>query len=550
VYLKGASDKPFETFTYHGKSFDVRNVIEAIGKQSALMWKESKSEEGESKREEEKNTYMKSITAFPLCLEILIVYYDKVVTQLRGESVEFDWRERKQIYTGNRDCVELMNYIAHQINFLCGDLRFKPSDYVENTCPEDCRSMIQSPNSETNWSRAVWCIYLDVKTKGFTGTFNKDVLEQMEHWLSQRSAKTSTDVAETDARLGRVATWLEKIDEERVSLRVWMDKLDAFCERWEGRKFPIEFYENVVDMIFEVRTEVKRNPLDKAWIKRLIYHITTAVDDNGHLFKASVGAKYVFNGKPANIMDTLEHLPDELQDVAAPSSASFPRSRSPVMGFSPFGPASPYAPPEQGRDKRVKTGGLAAGDIERIQKWPHCCRVLENFMETIVEPKWKDMEELEHVQKWRDQVYYSKDPQNNIKEEPRNPIDAFEYWASVLMWNVYPETMKNLQNVITYTPNNLSVPSPPGSIMPDWTFAVYVLRWMVIHDPMVSESVRDVYETVPLSVGLIDDIERLYSDTAHDANALELLPDELQEVAASEKQVKISTLLHALQALM
>lgn len=41
---------------------------------------------------------------------------------------------------------------------------------------------------------------------------------------------------------------------------------------------------------------------------------------------------------------------------------------------------------------------------------------------------------------------------------------------------------------------------------------------------------------------LIDDIERLYSDTAHDANAL--------EVAASEKQVKISTLLHALQALM
>jgi hypothetical protein len=63
VYLKGASDKPFETFTYHGKSFDVRNVIEAIGKQSALMWKESKSEEGESKREEEKNTYVKSITA-------------------------------------------------------------------------------------------------------------------------------------------------------------------------------------------------------------------------------------------------------------------------------------------------------------------------------------------------------------------------------------------------------------------------------------------------------------------------------------------------------
>jgi hypothetical protein len=35
---------------------------------------------------------------------------------------------------------------------------------------------------------------------------------------------------------------------------------------------------------------------------------------------------------------------------------------------------------------------LDASAIERIQKWPHCCRVLENFMLTIVEPAWKDME--------------------------------------------------------------------------------------------------------------------------------------------------------------
>jgi hypothetical protein len=147
------------------------------------MWKESK--EAESKREEEKQAYVKSITAFPLCLEILIVYYDKVVTQLRGQSFEFDWKRNLQKYRGNGDCVQLMNHIAYQINFLCGDLRVKPSNYVENTCPEDCRRLIQSPNSETNWSRAVWCIYTEVKKKGFTGTFSKDVLEQMEHWLSQ-----------------------------------------------------------------------------------------------------------------------------------------------------------------------------------------------------------------------------------------------------------------------------------------------------------------------------------------------------------------------------
>jgi hypothetical protein len=354
---------------------------------------------------------------------------------------------------------------------------------------------------------------LDVKTKGFTGTFNKDVLEQMEHWLSQRSAKTSTDAAETDARLGRVATWLEKIDKERVSLRVWMDKLDAFCERWEGREFPTEFYENVVDMIFQVHGEVHNERPDKVRLKELINKITSALDDSGYTFKESFAAKYVFNGKPANIMDTLEHLPDELQDVAAPSSASSPRSRSPVRGFSPFGPASPYAPPEQGKDKRVKTGGLAAGDIERIQRWPHCCAIIENFMKTIVEPAWKDMEELIYVERWRDQVYYSKD----INEEPRNPIDAFEYWASV-MSDVFPETMKNLQDAIAYTPNKPSVPSPPGSTTSDWAFAVYVLRWMVIHDPAVSESLRDAYKTEKLSVGLIDNIERLYSDMEHDAN--------------------------------
>ena len=119
-----------------------------------------------------------------------------------------------------------------------------------------------------------------------------------------------------------------------------------------------------------------------------------------------------------------------------------------------------------------------------------------NFMQTIVVPAWKDMEELTHVQKWRDKVVYSKDPQSNIKEEPLNPIDAFEYWANV-MCDVFPETMENLYNEISYTPNNPSVPSPGGSIEPDWTFAVHVLRWMVIHDPTVSESQRDLTRQFP-----------------------------------------------------
>ena len=94
--------------------------------------------------------------------------------------------------------------------------------------------------------------------------------------------------------------------------------------------------------------------------------------------------------------------------------------------------------------------------------------------------------------------------------QPKKPSMAHEAFMAFMALN--------LHNAIAYTPNNPSVPSPPGSTMPDWAFAVYVLRWMVIHDPVVSESVRDAYKTEKLSVGLIDDIERLYSDMDHDVN--------------------------------
>ena len=160
---------------------------------------------------------------------------------------------------------------------------------------------------------------------------------------------------------------------------------------------------------------------------------------------------------------------------------------------------------------------LDASAIERIQRWSHCCRVLENFMKTIVEPAWRGLEKTDYIQKWRMLVHYSKDPVNHTKEKLLNPIDAFEYWAGQ-MWKIRPGMVQMLYDQLEYTSDLPHVPSTPHSKMTDWTFAVHVLRWMVIHDPMVSESLRDAYKTEKLSVGLIDDIEWMYSDMEHDAN--------------------------------
>lgn len=156
----------------------------------------------------------------------------------------------------------------------------------------------------------------------------------------------------------------------------------------------------------------------------------------------------------------------------------------------------------------------------RIQKWPHCVALLEVFMRILEADwkhmetsghiqKWKYMEESTHIQKWRNHVCYSRDPENHLNEKLQNPIDAFEYWAH------NPETMKILQSQLNYTPDNPSVPSPPSSIMPDWTFAVHVLRWMVIHDPTVDPTLATEYTKEPISIELIDHIEHTYSTIAN-----------------------------------
>jgi hypothetical protein len=156
---------------------------------------------------------------------------------------------------------------------------------------------------------------------------------------------------------------------------------------------------------------------------------------------------------------------------------------------------------------------LDTAAIQRIQRWPQCAAILENFMRGTVEPAWRGLSEPDYVQKWRSQVHYSKDPENHYKETPRNPIDAFEYWTDT-MSQIRPAMMKDLYDILQYTPNQPRVPSPPSSIMPDWTFAVHVIRWMVSRDPTVDARLSNAYMTAPLSLDLIDDIEHMYSDTA------------------------------------
>ncbi len=95
-----------------------------------------------------------------------------------------EWKEEKETYRKEKDCVRLLNYVGEILNFFCENVRDyrRVSNFTDNCPPEYVRTII-SPNGRTDWSRAVWCLYTEVQKLGFTGKFTQDVLEEMEDWL-------------------------------------------------------------------------------------------------------------------------------------------------------------------------------------------------------------------------------------------------------------------------------------------------------------------------------------------------------------------------------
>ena len=124
-------------------------------------------------------------TPFPRCLDVLIGFYNKIDKE-HDKYIELEWRTKKREYDMNHDCVKLMNYIAFKLTYFSEqmrDMEEKLKGTFRDDCPRRQVRTIISPNGQTDWSRAVWCIYKTVHAHGFDNAWNPDVLAQMEAWL-------------------------------------------------------------------------------------------------------------------------------------------------------------------------------------------------------------------------------------------------------------------------------------------------------------------------------------------------------------------------------
>ena len=91
-------------------------------------------------------------------------------------------------------------------------------------------------------------------------------------------------------------------------------------------------------MIVKVKECVHKNPPDTHQIQELIQRINATVDEDNVTFRNRWGSTFRYKGHRENIMDTLDHLPEELisPDVSSsPVYQSSPRGRS-VEGVGEF----------------------------------------------------------------------------------------------------------------------------------------------------------------------------------------------------------------------
>jgi hypothetical protein len=132
---------------------------------------------------------------------------------------------------------------------------------------------------------------------------------------------------------------------DTVSLELWTKKLDVFCSHLENvvKMQPTTYYDKIMDLFYELQGQVHSSP-DTERISVIIQEITNEVDEEAQntTFIYHDASIFEFENKDENIMDVLDHLPEELQELTAPSR-SRSASRSPEPSFSPAAPPSPLA---------------------------------------------------------------------------------------------------------------------------------------------------------------------------------------------------------------
>ena len=118
-------------------------------------------------------------TAFPECVEVLIIFYDKIYL---NPTLQSEWHETLQAYRQSGDCVSLMTYVAHKLYALSHWFNYN------SAVPCPYRHIILSPDGQTDWTSVVWCIFTELQNRKeckmqFNFVFDVDILTKMEVWL-------------------------------------------------------------------------------------------------------------------------------------------------------------------------------------------------------------------------------------------------------------------------------------------------------------------------------------------------------------------------------
>jgi len=126
--------------------------------------------------------------SFPLCTDVLIEFFGKIVPHTQDKYWDFEWTNKLKKHRSNGGFA-LMDYMAYNINYfserMAANVMQQLNGHFKDTCPPQYLHTIMSPNGQTDWSRAVWCIYSELKKRGFTLPFTTDVIPKMEEWLTR-----------------------------------------------------------------------------------------------------------------------------------------------------------------------------------------------------------------------------------------------------------------------------------------------------------------------------------------------------------------------------
>ena len=268
---------------------------------------------------------------YPMCAELLMQIFEKF-------DLHVVWAaERSRMfkqYMENHDSVKLLTYFAKFINFWFKRYgsAFKTKENLPELGPLQFPITIMSPDGNTDWTRMAWMIKnITHDERDFTLDYMSKAEDRMKtqslmpdfaskrRSMWEKEQKTDVKIAND---LASVARRLENSEQTKVSFTMWKEKLGAFCTSHQKQKFVSAFYTHVIGMILQVNRYVNYKRLEKQRINELIKQINEAVDDNNTKFRDRDLSKFTFRNHEENIMDTLEHLPDELRETS-------PRSRSP-----------------------------------------------------------------------------------------------------------------------------------------------------------------------------------------------------------------------------